>query len=252
MVPAPYGSLAFLAITCHVDWFNILPSIHAWDSGIIRRLLTTSILRCFLHRWRSPPSIHEYGRPLMTGTHTYGCIWQQTAAARLFDQEFHGDQWTAFDPGPQIPLATELLMNGGHDLAALRLLQDGSGPGGQIGAYTLLKVKGKLGVRQQVGIPIATSWSPRNVQAPLDIVEPDLCTAELPGFPARGRDVDGAIAFQGLFYRFVHTPSPTIKQDVQGTRPSPCRISAHSGVKMPVTTSMAPPRLASSMSRSTV
>ena len=90
-------------------------------------------------------------------------------------------------------------MNGGHDLAALRLIQDGSRPGGQVGAYTLLQVKGKLGMRQQVGIPIATPWRPCNVQAPLDIVEPDLCTAGLPGFPARGSDVNGAIAFQGLF-----------------------------------------------------
>src|SRR6266581_8639848 len=97
-------------------------------------------------------------------------------------------------------------MDGGHDLAALRLIHDGSRPGRQVGAYALLEVQGKLGVHQQVSIPIATSWSPRNVQLPLDIVEPDLHTAGLPGFPARGSDVDGAIAFQGLFYRLVHTP----------------------------------------------
>src|SRR5712691_1128732 len=137
-------------------------------------------------------------------------------AARLLDQEFHGDQWTALDPGLQISLATELLMNGGHDLAALRLIQDGSRPGGQVGAYALLEVKGKLGVHQQVGIPITTSWSPRNVQASLDIVEPDLCTAGLPGLPARGSDVDGAIALQGLFYRLVHIPSPAVKQRFRG------------------------------------
>src|SRR5262249_33442242 len=131
-----------------------------------------------------------------------------TAAARLLGQEFHGDQWTALDPGLQISLATELLMNGGHDLAALRLIQDGSCPGGQVSAYALLEVKSKLGVRQQVGVPIATSWSPRNVQVPLDIVEPDLHPAGLPGFPARGSDVDSAVAFQGLFYGLVHTPSP--------------------------------------------
>src|SRR5882672_385769 len=189
---------------------------------------------------------------LQAGPHVYGCIRQQTAAASLLDQEFHGYQWTALDPGLQISLATELLMHGSHDLAALRLIQDSSRPGGQVGVYALLEVKGKLGVCQQVGIPIATSWSPRNVQAPLDIVEPDLCTAGLPGFPARGSDVDGAIAFQGLFYRLVHTLSPAVTQGIQGTRPSPCRISAHSCVKMPVTTSMASPRLARSMSRSTV
>jgi hypothetical protein len=85
----------------------------------------------------------------------------------------------------------------------------------------VLEVKGKLGVRQQVGIPIATSWRPRNVQTPLDMVEPDLCTAWLPGFPARGSDVDGAIACQGLLYRLVHTPSPALKQGAQGTHPHP-------------------------------
>ena len=42
--------------------------------------------------------------------------------ASLLDQEFHGDQWTALDPGLQISLATELLMNRSHDLAASRLL----------------------------------------------------------------------------------------------------------------------------------
>src|SRR5438105_2214213 len=151
-------------------------------------------------------------------------------AASLRDQEFHGDQWTALDPGLQISLATELLMNGSHDLAALRLLQDGSCPGGQVSAYALLEVQGKLGVHQQVGIPIATSWSPRNVQASLDIVEPDLQTAGLPGFPACGSDVDGAVAFQGLFYRLIHTPFSSGYTGRSGDAPF---ILSSSGTGMP-------------------
>src|SRR5436853_3944375 len=107
-------------------------------------------------------------------------------------------------------------------------LSNGSRSGGQVSLDALLEVEGEFGVRQQVGIPIAASRRPRNVQASLNIVEPDLFTAGLPGFPAPGGDVDGAVAFPGLFDRLVHNASPMAVQGAQRARLASCRISVHS------------------------
>src|SRR5215813_7703360 len=103
-------------------------------------------------------------------------------------------------------------MNSSDDLAASGLIQNGRRSGGQVGSDALLEVEGEFGVRQQVGIPVAASRGPRNVQAPRNMVEPDLFTAGLPGFPAPGGDVDGAVAFQSLFDRLVHNISPVVVQ----------------------------------------
>jgi hypothetical protein len=43
---------------------------------------------------------------------------------------------------------------------------------------------------------------------PSDILEPELGAAGLPGFPAPGGYIDGAVAFQGMFHLLVHRPSP--------------------------------------------
>jgi hypothetical protein len=69
-------------------------------------------------------------------------------------------------------------------------------------------MKRELGVRQQVGIPVTTAWSPRDVDVSIDIIEPELCAVELSGFPAPGGDVDISVAFQGVFYPLVHQQSP--------------------------------------------
>jgi hypothetical protein len=76
-------------------------------------------------------------------------------------------------------------MNGGNDRASSCLIQNGRCPGGQVGSNALLEVEGKLGLRQQVGVPVAgAARSSRHVDMPIDIVEPDLYAAGLPGFPA--------------------------------------------------------------------
>jgi hypothetical protein len=43
---------------------------------------------------------------------------------------------------------------------------------------------------------------------PIDMVEPDLCTAELSSVPALGGDVNGAVACQGVLSALVHQPPP--------------------------------------------
>src|SRR5262249_25024524 len=151
-------------------------------------------------------------------------------------QEFHGYQWAALDPGLQVAIATEFLMNRGDDLAASGLIHNGSRSGGQVSAYALLEVEGEFGVRQQVGISVASARGPRDVQASCNIVQPDLFTAGLPGLPASGGDIEGAVAFPSLFDRLVHNASPMVVQSAQRARPSPCRMSLHAFFKMPATT----------------
>src|SRR5438128_463358 len=70
-------------------------------------------------------------------------------------------------------------------------------------------MEGELGMRQQVGIPVAASWgSPGDVHLSRNMVEPYLDAAGLPGFPAPGGDVDHAALFQGVLYLLIHTSSP--------------------------------------------
>src|SRR2546426_692563 len=64
-------------------------------------------------------------------------------------------------------------------------------------------------MRQQVGIPVAGPWwSPRDIQMPLDIVEPYLDATELPGFPSSGGNVDEVVMNQGVLHLLVHMQSP--------------------------------------------
>ncbi len=100
-------------------------------------------------------------------------------------------------------------MNGGEDRAAPGLIQNRRRPGWQVRLHALLEVEGKLGVRQQVGIPVARSWrSPGDVQMPLDIVEPYLYATGLSGMLPPGGDVDKVVVFQGVLHLLVHTQSP--------------------------------------------
>jgi hypothetical protein len=69
-------------------------------------------------------------------------------------------------------------------------------------------MKRELGVRQPVGIPVTTAWTPSDVDVSIDLVEPDLDAVELSGFPAASGDVDGAVACQGVLYPLVHPQSP--------------------------------------------
>src|SRR6266508_226777 len=92
-------------------------------------------------------------------------------------------------------------------------------------------MKRELGVRQQVGIPVTTAWSPRDVDVSIDMMEPELCALELSGFPAPGGDVDRTVACKGVFYPFVHQQSPIERTSVSchgeagnaGTRRWLCR-----------------------------
>src|SRR5262245_34430458 len=126
-------------------------------------------------------------------------------------------------------------MNSGDDLAAAGLIQNGSRSGWQVSPDALLEVEGEFGVRRQVGVPVAASRGPRNVQAPRNIVEPDLFAARLPCFPAPGGDVDGTVAFQSSFDRLVHHASPVVVQGAQRARPVPCRIWSSSTIYDSVT-----------------
>jgi hypothetical protein len=78
--------------------------------------------------------------------------------ANLFDQEFHSDQGAALNPRLDFFISAEFLMNGGEDRTSPVLIQHRCRPGGQLRSHTLLEVEGKLGVGQQVGIPVAGSW----------------------------------------------------------------------------------------------
>jgi hypothetical protein len=130
-------------------------------------------------------------------------------AASLVDQELHSDQRTAFDPRLYVLISAEFLMDGGEDGAASGLIQNGSCPGGKVYSYTLLEVERKLGMRQQVSIPVAgPRWSPRDIQMPLDIVEPYLDATGLPGFPSPGGNVDEVVMIQGVLHLLVHMQSP--------------------------------------------
>jgi hypothetical protein len=99
-------------------------------------------------------------------------------------------------------------MNAGEDLTASGRIPDGRGFSGQVGFDGLLKLKGELGVRHQVRIPVSAARSPCDIHVSINIVEPDLCAAELSGFPTPGDDVDGAVAFQGVLYPFIHQEPP--------------------------------------------
>jgi hypothetical protein len=75
----------------------------------------------------------------------------------------------------------------------------------------LLEVEGELGVREQVRIPVAPAWrSPRDVDLPIDIVEPYLDAAPLAGRPALGGDINHAALFQSVLYLRIHTSSPVM------------------------------------------
>src|SRR5262245_50836404 len=112
-------------------------------------------------------------------------------AASSLDQECHGHQGAMLNPRLHILIGAAFLMNGRDDRTASGLSQNGGGPGWQVCLDALFEVEGELGVCQQVGIPVAASWrSPRDVHLPLNMVEPYLDAAWLPGVPAPGGDVD--------------------------------------------------------------
>src|SRR6266487_1149379 len=113
------------------------------------------------------------------------------------------------DPCLYIVIDTAFLMNGRDDRASSGLIQNGRRLGGQVDAYTLFEVEGELGVRQHVSIPVAASWgSPCDVHLPLNMVEPYLDAAWLPGVPALGGDVNHAALFQCELYLLIHISSP--------------------------------------------
>jgi len=88
------------------------------------------------------------------------------------------------DPRLDIVIDTAFLMNGRDDRPSSGLIQNGCRPGGQVRVYALFEVEGELRVRQQVGIPGTASWrSPCDVHLPLNMVEPYLDAAWLPGVP---------------------------------------------------------------------
>ena len=99
-------------------------------------------------------------------------------------------------------------MSVSDDRTASYRIQDGRGPGRQIGFHVLLERERKLGVRQDGGIAISASRTLRNIHMPIEIVEPDLCMAELSRVPAPGGDVDGAVACQGVLSALVHQLPP--------------------------------------------
>src|SRR5215475_12109707 len=101
------------------------------------------------------------------------------------------------NPCIYIVIDTAFLMNGCDDRTSSGLIQHGCRPGGQVRLYALFEVEGELGVRLQVGIPVASSWgSPRDVHLPLNIMEPYLDAAWLSGVPTSGGDVNHTALFQ--------------------------------------------------------
>src|SRR6266536_602763 len=113
------------------------------------------------------------------------------------------------DPRLYIVIDTAFLMNGRDDRASSGLLQNGRRPGGQVRLYALFEVEGELGVRQQVGIPGTASWgSPRDGHLSLNMVEPYLDAAWLPGVPTYGGNVNHAALFHGVLYLLIHISSP--------------------------------------------
>jgi hypothetical protein len=66
-------------------------------------------------------------------------------------------------------------------------------------------MEGELRVGQQVGVPVPAPRGASDVQAAVQIMEPDLYAAGLSGGSAPGGDVDSAIPFQGLFHSFIHS-----------------------------------------------
>jgi hypothetical protein len=96
-------------------------------------------------------------------------------------------------------------MNGGDDGPSSCRIHNGRGSGGQVGVHAPLEVEGELGVRPHVGIPMAgTARRPRDVELPINTVEPDLDAARLPGLPAPSGDIDHVALFQGLLHLVVH------------------------------------------------
>src|SRR3989442_15067363 len=101
------------------------------------------------------------------------------------------------DPRLDIVIDTAFLMNGRDDRASSGLIQNGCRSGGQVRVYALFEVEGEVGVRQQIGIPVAASWgSPCNIHLPLNIMEPYLDATWLSGVPASGGDVNHAALCQ--------------------------------------------------------
>src|SRR3989441_66369 len=143
-----------------------------------------------------------------------------------WDQEFHGYQGALLDPRLSIVRDTAFLMNGCDERASLGLIQNGCRPGGQVRVYALFEVEGELRVRQQVGIPGTASWrSPCDVHLPLNMVEPYLNAAWLPGVPAPGGDVNHAALFQCVVYLLIHTSSPVELLFVRFVRDSIVQLS---------------------------
>src|SRR2546422_6756527 len=130
-------------------------------------------------------------------------------SASSWDQEFHGHQGAMLHPRLSIVIDTAFLMDGRDDCTSSGLIQHGRRPGGQVRLDALFEVEGELGVRQQVGIPVAASWgSPRDVHLPLNMVKPYLGAAWLPGVPAPGSDINHAALCQCELYLLIHMSSP--------------------------------------------
>jgi hypothetical protein len=121
------------------------------------------------------------------------------------------------NPRLDIVIDTALLMNSRDDRASAGLLQNRRRSGGQVRVYALFEVEGEVGVRQQIGIPVAASWgSPCEVHLPLNMVEPYLDATWLSGVPASGGDIDHAAFFQCVSYLLIHMSSPVVKlRDMQ-------------------------------------
>jgi len=147
-----------------------------------------------------------------------GAIFAKAADdANSRGEEFYGYQGAMLDPRLYIVIDTAFLMNGRDNRTSSGLIQNGRRPGWQVRLYTLLEVEGELGVREQVGIPGAASGgSSRDVHLSLNMVEPYLDAAGLPGFPASGGDVDHAALFQCVLYLRIHTSSPVALPCVSG------------------------------------
>jgi hypothetical protein len=114
-------------------------------------------------------------------------------------------QGASLHPSVEVPVPPKSLDDSGQDVLALGFIQNGRCSGGQVNLHPLLQMEGELGVGQQVGVPVPGPRGASDVQAAIQIVEPDLSAAGLFGCSAPGGDVDSAIPFQGLFHSFIHS-----------------------------------------------
>jgi hypothetical protein len=121
-------------------------------------------------------------------------------------------QGASFHPSVEVPVPLKSLDDSGQDVLALGLIQNGRCSGGQVNLHPLLQMEGELRVGQQVGVPVPAPRGASDVQAAIQIVEPDLCAAGLSGGSAPGGDIDSAVPFQGLFHSFIHSWLALIKE----------------------------------------